>query len=178
MLPPIEVAFADRRVLRRAISLPVTLEPPSSPSTRARIVDLSPSGMRVQTQAALSVGATMRVTFTPPSPWTLGPIGIRARVVHCRWEARSRQASAGLVFLRAPEQITGALEEALRGLPPPLPQRHRSPRIEWVCIEARHGGDTGTQVDVPDLVSTAEIHGIELTALSNLLTGRCSTARS
>ncbi|HOW29010.1 MAG TPA: PilZ domain-containing protein [Elusimicrobiota bacterium] len=87
---------------RLSTSLPVLLQFPESdvPEGWGRILDLSMSGVRVETRWNLKIGQVVYITFVPQSEMRLD--NLRARVVRFTWE--DGYFVGGLVFDESVDQ--------------------------------------------------------------------------
>lgn len=117
-----------RRAVRRAVRLlgEVTSRSWGGP-VRLGIGDLSPFGLRLDTDVLLPAGEPVDLCFVPPSwPDQAPPLRVRGRVACVRRGRRQRdraRAGIGVAFVGLPEPYALLLARVLRGLPPPLPRR-------------------------------------------------------
>jgi hypothetical protein len=123
----------QRRALRRAV--PIECQVVRERDFRlvaSRGVDLSPLGMLVLAHARVLTGEPVVVSFRLPGTgeWFDAEATV-ARVVHGRRPTDKRRRCFGLAFEAIEEHTRALLEEALRGVPPPIPARER--RIDYAA---------------------------------------------
>jgi hypothetical protein len=89
-----------------------------------RVLDMSPYGLLVAADTPVDVGERVLVSFQAPrgAGWFDAEARV-ARVIE-GWRDGDPGYCMGLRFTRIPLSARMELNERLRGLPPPLPQRH------------------------------------------------------
>jgi hypothetical protein len=123
-----EVASRRRRSIRRAVAVEAQVTSAAwTDSVALTVTDLSPDGLWLESDLILSVGDELSLQFAPPR-WEGSPmLRVRAHVARVsllrRDGASGRSAGMGVQFTELAPAIAQQLEDALRGLPPPLPAR-------------------------------------------------------
>lgn len=142
--------------------------------------DLSSEGMWLHSAYPLDVGAELLLSFVPPR-WSDGEVVCIARVTRVSLRRRRtdpRRAGMGVRFADLPEPVRAALDEALWGLPPPLPTGERGEEgvdeeMVWVDTLLTMGepvdGDDGA-VEVSDAFADLDVSEFEIVSLAPLLT--------
>lgn len=89
-----------------------------------RVLDISPFGLMVAADTPVAPGERILVSFQAPggTEWFDAEARV-ARVIE-GWRQGDPGYCMGLRFTQIPLSARMALRERLRGLPPPLPQRH------------------------------------------------------
>jgi hypothetical protein len=114
----------ERSAFRRAVRLPCqVVQDRGFRLVSDLALDLSTEGMRVTTRERVLTGEEVLVSFRSQrlNEW-FDLEGTVARVIHGR-RAGDASRCLGIAFGRIDDGTRYALFEALRGLPPPLPQR-------------------------------------------------------
>lgn len=133
--------------------------------------------MRVAAGTRLVKGEHLVLSFVPPGWWLHGELTLFARVARSTERTDGAPASMGLEFLDLPNGAARELARCLRGLPPPLPIRQRSPHREmvWVDVLLTHVEDLGDRVntfEVSERIRLSDLErALEPVSLGGLVTG-------
>ena len=117
---------ADRRTIRRAVELPCQVVAEAGFRLLGeQTLDVSVEGILLRSDAPVRIGEAVFVALRAPrgDHW-IDAEAVVARVVR-GLRARDRGPAIGLRFTQVDPVDAAILAGGLRGLPPPLPRRHR-----------------------------------------------------
>lgn len=129
-----------RAASRHAVQLDCELTSMRHGPSMHRLLDLSATGARLETDVPLSLGDRVLVGFVPQGSL---PIRTVARVAHVAQEGSRSQV--GLAFQPLQAWDRDALERSLRSVPPPLRAR-KNVEITWAEVQVSWDEDDGDRV--------------------------------
>lgn len=138
MLQPVDVLVQRRRASRHAVDLRCDVVTDAWPEPVShRIRDLGLGGLFVESQLLPDEGSDVLVELRAPRGDRRLTLVGKVRRCELRRRRRERERSGFAVELGTlSDEDVAVLARALRGLPPPLPTRPRTPTEELVWVEA------------------------------------------
>ncbi|UJR81345.1 PilZ domain-containing protein [Sandaracinus amylolyticus] len=171
MLQSVEVLPAHRATLRRDVRIGCELTTDALGARREVLVDLSPRGARVMTDAAVEPGDHVLLGFADER---LGRrVETIARVAHTAHLAIERP-SIGVEFVALDDDLGDALALRLRHVPPPLPHRRARRELVWIDALVTWEEDLGDRVnvfEVSEALAAIDDDELAIETLAPVLTG-------
>ncbi|AKF05964.1 PilZ domain-containing protein [Sandaracinus amylolyticus] len=177
MLQSVEVLPAHRATLRRDVRIGCELTTDAHGARRELLVDLSPRGARVMTDATLAPGEHVLLGFADERLGTR--IETLARVAHTAHVAIEKP-SIGVEFVALDGDVGDALALRLRHVPPPLPRRRARRELVWIDALVTWEEDLGDRVnvfEVSDALAAIDDDDIAIETLAPVLTGSAPAYR-